>query len=916
MGPLSNKERREDYVVSAKQVRENVAASAAERRKEELHRLKLQGEAAKYGVPAPKPAAPQPAAPLSAAAVAGPTDPVQAGDVVPTMLTPGEAVIPAPAAQDPANKGIIQRLVAQGRGANDAVRGLMQHFIGGAANAIPQQGGVQNAARAVTSGRGRQIEDAERKSLGLADGTTSVPFVGSPLSAAKAQQGGAVQYLSDGETNVKRFLHALSKAEGADYDTVVGGGKFTDYTQHPRIVGLRTKEGPSTAAGRYQITGTTYDEFAKKLGVQGFSPEVQDKIALSIIEQEGALEDIQKGDFSTAVGKLGGRWASLPSSKYSQPKRSMDWFNKQLTEYDQSATPAAGSATGPEAALLDSMGITAPAPKRGLVTQAASDVLAGKGPLTALPSEANKRPLKPEVALRRAGMLAADEPAYASLSIGDFNQIKERDAKKALEEGQAPTGKPPLNAAEKINAKLAEETAASEEQDTPEARAARIQASLDEPNIRNRLQVLQEQDQAQFGSTVGDPNAFVVLPSGEKVPAQEARKSFLEEGLAAIFGDKGMFNKEDLVRFSVLAAGGLLTGGSIAGSVRYAGRDTIQHSDRRRALESAERKAQATAQANMQKELRADLRRLDAESIKALDKKAPDIQSQAVSMMNRAKALEMEGKYEASRELYRNANIWLTRHPDVPTGDAAKSGSAGGYKDHDSGLWRGKPAVFRASKDGTVYEVQPDGAQTWLQIKNPGEFEKQADHDKNLAQIEASTQRLLEARLRPMYKKNVEGAAVQAKGLATGFAALRHELGRHVSPQQFAQMAEITIGSLTDDDIVDGRISQEALRRSFMVNGVMQLKKGDVKLVRDGKGKVDVTLHGYFKDMLDDRIAANKDDPNYGLSKASDEIIAEWDALDPAEQKRYETSATKDGRKGATGFLYWIQQQREKPPKM
>jgi hypothetical protein len=184
MGPLSNKERREDYVVSAKQVRENVAASAAERRKEELHRLKLQGEAAKYGVPAPKPAAPQPAAPLSAAAVAGPTDPVQAGDVVPAMLTPGEAVIPAPAAQDPANKGIIQRLVAQGRGANDAVRGLMQHFIGGAATAIPEQGGVQNATRSMT-GRGRQIEDAERKALGLNNGTTSVPF---PLARSQRKK--------------------------------------------------------------------------------------------------------------------------------------------------------------------------------------------------------------------------------------------------------------------------------------------------------------------------------------------------------------------------------------------------------------------------------------------------------------------------------------------------------------------------------------------------------------------------------------------------------------------------------------------------------------------------------------------------------------------------------------------------------
>ena len=37
------------------------------------------------------------------------------------MLTPGEAVIPAPAAQDPANQPMIDSMIAQGRSMNDGM---------------------------------------------------------------------------------------------------------------------------------------------------------------------------------------------------------------------------------------------------------------------------------------------------------------------------------------------------------------------------------------------------------------------------------------------------------------------------------------------------------------------------------------------------------------------------------------------------------------------------------------------------------------------------------------------------------------------------------------------------------------------------------------------------------------------------
>lgn len=156
------------------------------------------------------------------------------------------------------------------------------------------------------------------------------PWDNDPVAAPAARTQPTAQPPANPEANVKKFLDFLGRAEGADYNTIVGGSKFSDFRAHPKVVGLRTAEGPSTAAGKYQIVGTTYDAVAPKLGIRDFSPDSQDKIAIELIRQKGALEDVRNGNFDAAVGKLGGIWASLPSSPYSQPKRSAEWVAKEL----------------------------------------------------------------------------------------------------------------------------------------------------------------------------------------------------------------------------------------------------------------------------------------------------------------------------------------------------------------------------------------------------------------------------------------------------------------------------------------------------------------------------------------------------------------------------------------------------------
>lgn len=133
--------------------------------------------------------------------------------------------------------------------------------------------------------------------------------------------------------NLQTYLTAIGSSEGADYNTIVGGSKFTDMSKHPGIVGLTTGDGPSTASGRYQITGTTYRDIAPKIGVSDFSEKSQDKLAVALLQRRGALDDVLNGRFNEATAKLGDEWQSLPSgTSKNQGKRTQAFFDNALAQ--------------------------------------------------------------------------------------------------------------------------------------------------------------------------------------------------------------------------------------------------------------------------------------------------------------------------------------------------------------------------------------------------------------------------------------------------------------------------------------------------------------------------------------------------------------------------------------------------------
>ncbi|WP_063588672.1 glycoside hydrolase family 24 protein [Achromobacter ruhlandii] len=157
-------------------------------------------------------------------------------------------------------------------------------------------------------------------------------------------------YLSN--PNVQKVLRVIGQAEGTVGDKIAdpyriafGGGTFDSLDNHPNTLTAFTqtdgKQNKSSAAGAYQFLKPTWDDVSSKLGLKDFSPRSQDIAALELINRAGALQDVLKGDTSAAFSKLGGTWASLPSSPYAQPKRSQGFIEQALN----AVIPAAEAAS-------------------------------------------------------------------------------------------------------------------------------------------------------------------------------------------------------------------------------------------------------------------------------------------------------------------------------------------------------------------------------------------------------------------------------------------------------------------------------------------------------------------------------------------------------------------------------------------
>lgn len=133
--------------------------------------------------------------------------------------------------------------------------------------------------------------------------------------------------------------------EGANYNTIVGGGKFDDFSRHPNKVGLVTRHGPSTAAGRYQIIGTTWRNLQKQYPGEftDFTPATQDKAAWYLARDRYKretgrdlatdLKSKNKNDIQRIGKVLSGEWTSLPGG-IEQGSGAGQFASKYLQNYE------------------------------------------------------------------------------------------------------------------------------------------------------------------------------------------------------------------------------------------------------------------------------------------------------------------------------------------------------------------------------------------------------------------------------------------------------------------------------------------------------------------------------------------------------------------------------------------------------
>jgi muramidase (phage lysozyme) len=122
----------------------------------------------------------------------------------------------------------------------------------------------------------------------------------------------------------RALLETIAGPESkGDYNVLYGGGQFDDYSDHPRQY-VMIQSGPnkgkySSAAGKYQFLGSTWDDQAEKLGLTDFSPASQDAAAWNLAVEEYKRDtgrdleaDLAAGDISRVAPSLKNQWTSLP----------------------------------------------------------------------------------------------------------------------------------------------------------------------------------------------------------------------------------------------------------------------------------------------------------------------------------------------------------------------------------------------------------------------------------------------------------------------------------------------------------------------------------------------------------------------------------------------------------------------------
>lgn len=170
----------------------------------------------------------------------------------------------------------------------------------------------------------------------------------------------------------QKLLKAIRYAEGTagpkGYQTMFGGGTFSDTSKHPDTV-ISSGGYKSAAAGAYQFLPTTWQSYAKRLGLKSFTPKEQDIAALALAREKlkniGGIAALKKEGLSPRVSAaLSPAWASFPTlsgkSYYGQPVKSLESLQKIYGQTPVRTTAVQTTAETPIASATTAAPVSVP----------------------------------------------------------------------------------------------------------------------------------------------------------------------------------------------------------------------------------------------------------------------------------------------------------------------------------------------------------------------------------------------------------------------------------------------------------------------------------------------------------------------------------------------------------------------------
>jgi len=524
MGPLSGKEQRE-----------NLKFALDQKRKDELHALKLQEQ--KVSVEKAKGKANQElkqkdeshrvklgAAPLSSIKpmevtveagneVAQTMAPLQMGagqDTVPAMLTPGEAVIPKTVAQDPQYKPVIEQMVSEGRDRNQQMKGYNY--------------GTPNVR-------------------GYNDGTAGVPPV--DMSIPYPEMTLRPQYAAPPVAPVMQSLPPSSDAYN-DWRTATMGQE-TNYGNNPNT----WKENNQGALGFFQLTRNTFDGLKRNKMIP------QDYEFTNPVHNTEASEVLMQDTWKRA----GGDAAKAAAIHYGGPK-AVD-KDGNIVSYKDLKNPNAPDTVRYSQEVMARMLNTVPKPNDSTDGQLRYD---NNGRL--IPADPNA----PKSAVPKPDIQAMYDTRIASPdSLTSVNPDSPNKAMRA--QGNTATVDP--STGQIVNAVT--------DMPPPAPRSATPAPTKTDEDLLPEV----ESSVVSVAEKHGDKFQQVIDNSGGDQAKLESGMISLFDEIYSTDGKNSMFSRKDLIRMAILTAGGIMTGGSTKGSLRYAGLDVLKNADARAAAQGS-----------------------------------------------------------------------------------------------------------------------------------------------------------------------------------------------------------------------------------------------------------------------------------------------------------------------------------------